>query len=48
MNKYTIGTLGDGQYHVHEMIRGYNNLVFQGTIVEVHAWISLTEKGYDI
>jgi len=48
MEKYTITLWWDKEYYVYKMIGGYNNVMFKGTIVEVHAWISLQEKGYEL
>jgi len=47
MNKYKIRLWHDKQYAVYTLGSNSDPL-FVGTTVEVHAWISLKEKGYDI
>jgi len=48
-NKYEIVWMMDNQYAVY--IRGAyekgHQYIFSGTLVDVNAWISLREKGYE-
>lgn len=47
-NKYTIEFWQDDEYVVYEVGGDPDRYVFKGTLVEVEAWISLKEKGFEI
>ena len=44
--EYTIRLIQDDRYGVYDKDLGCER--FEGTLDEVHAWIALKEKGFDL